>query len=169
MIYLIAGTTHTGKTLLAQKILTQKQIPYLSLDHLKMGLIRSGYTDLTVCDDEKLTEFLWPIVREMVKTAVENHQNLTVEGCYIPHNWAADFTPEYHEKIRAVWLVMTQEYIEKNFDQIRHYANAIEQRLDDSDLSRESLIRDNQQNLEQCRKYGCDYILIDGEYDLKWP
>ena len=169
MIYLIAGTSHTGKTLLAQRILEQKHIPYLSLDHLKMGLIRSGNTDLTVFDDDRLTGLLWPIAREMVKTAIENGQNLTIEGCYIPHCWAEDFEDAYRAHIRAIWLIMTPEYIESHFDAIRSHANAIEQRLDDSDLSKDELICDNRQNLELCRKHGCEYILIAGDYQVEIP
>ena len=80
MILLIAGASHTGKTLLAQRLLEQYHYPYLSIDHLKMGLIRSGQTTLTPMDDDKLTDYLWPILREMVKTAIENGQNLIVEG-----------------------------------------------------------------------------------------
>lgn len=169
MIYLIAGTTHTGKTLLAQRLLEKHHIPYLSLDHLKMGLIRSGNTNLTVFDDDKLTGLLWPIAREMVKTAIENGQNLTVEGCYIPHRWAEDFDGNYIAQIRAIWLVMTPEYIETHFSRIRSHGSDIEKRLDDSDLNKEELIRDNQRNLEQCRKYGCDYILIDRDYQVEIP
>lgn len=84
MVILIAGGSHTGKTLLAQRLLERYHYPYLSIDHLKMGLIRSGQTRLTPEDDRELTDYLWPIVREMVKTAIENRQNLIVEGCYIP-------------------------------------------------------------------------------------
>ena len=91
MIILIAGASHTGKTVLAQKLLERAGYPYLSIDHLKMGLIRSGQTKLTPMDDDKLTDYLWPIVREMVKTAIENGQNLIVEGCYIPCDWQKDF------------------------------------------------------------------------------
>ncbi len=167
MIYLIAGTSHTGKTLLAQRLLEEKHIPYVSLDHLKMGLIRSGSTGLTVFDDEQLTDYLWPIAREMAKTAIENGQNLIIEGCYIPHSWASDFDEHYRNQIRAIWLIMTPGYIENYFDTIRTHANAIEQRLDDSGLSKEELIRDNRQNLVLCRKYGCEYVLIDGAYDVK--
>ena len=167
MIYLIGGTSHTGKTVLAQKILEEKHIPYLSLDHLKMGLIRSGNTELTVFDDDKLTDYLWPIAREIVKTAIENGQQLTIEGCYIPHDWASDFDESYRTRIRAVWLIMTPAYIESKFDQIRGHANAIEQRMDDSGLSKEELIADNQRNLELCRQYGCEYILIDEKYEVK--
>ena len=92
MIILIIGASHTGKTLLAQRMLEQFKYPYLSIDHLKMGLIRSGNTELTpLSDDEALTAYLWPIVREMVMTAIETDQNMVVEGCYIPVDWREDF------------------------------------------------------------------------------
>lgn len=96
MIILITGASHTGKTLLAQRMLEKYKYPYFSIDHLKMGLIRSGNTSLTPEDDDALTEYLWPIVREIIKTAVENRQNLIVEGCYIPANWRKDFE-QYNE------------------------------------------------------------------------
>ena len=60
-IVLIAGSSHTGKTALAQQILERYGYPYLSIDHLKMGLIRSGYCSLTPeSDDKELTAYLWP-------------------------------------------------------------------------------------------------------------
>lgn len=69
MIILITGASHTGKTRLAQRLLEKYSYPYLSIDHLKMGLIRSGYTSLTPeSSDSDLTEYLWPVIREMVKT-----------------------------------------------------------------------------------------------------
>ena len=85
MITLLTGASHTGKTLLAQRILEMKHIDYMSLDHLKMGLIRSGYNNLTAEDDDAITDYLWPITREMIKTIIENKQNIVIEGCYIPH------------------------------------------------------------------------------------
>lgn len=165
MIVLIAGATHTGKTAYAQKLLEKCHYPYLSIDHLKMGLIRSGQTELTPMDDDKLTDYLWPIVREMVKTAIENGQNLIVEGCYIPFDWQKDFTAEYLENIRYLCLILSRQYIENHFEDIVKYANVIEQRLDD-ELSAEDLIAENEYNLAQCIAHGCAYIEIDGEYCL---
>lgn len=107
MIVLITGASHTGKTALSQKLLERYKFPCLSIDHLKMGLIRSGNTELSpLSDDADLTEYLWKIVREMIKTAVENKQNFIVEGCYIPFDWQKDFTREYLENIRCFCLVM---------------------------------------------------------------
>jgi len=95
MVILISGASHCGKTYLAQKMLEKYKIPYLSIDHIKMGLIRSKYTNLTPYDDEKLTEYLWPVVREIVKTNIENNQNIIIEGCYIPFWWRDDFSIYY--------------------------------------------------------------------------
>ena len=166
MVILIAGASHTGKTVLAQKLLEQYHYPYLSIDHLKMGLIRSGYTTLTVEDDDALTALMWPIVREMVKTAIENGQNLIVEGCYIPFDWQKDFAASYLENIQYVCLVMSRSYIENHFDVILAKASVIEHRLDDSGLSKDALIRENEYNLSQCIDRGLPYVLIDRE--LGW-
>lgn len=164
MIILITGASYTGKTALAQRLLERYKFPYLSIDHLKMGLIRSGNTELTpLSDDEDLTEYLWKIVREMIKTAVENKQNLIVEGCYIPFDWQKDFTSEYLENIRYICLVMSEKYIRNHFADIKGYANVIENRLDD-DCTLESVLEDNEKVLELAQKYRQNYVLIDDEY-----
>lgn len=124
MVILIAGASHTGKTALAQKLLEKYKCPYLSIDHLKMGLIRSGNTTLTpLSDDKALTDYLWPIVREMIKTVIENEQNLIVEGCYIPFAWSKDFESEYIENIKYYCLVLSNKYIMNHFSDIKKYAS----------------------------------------------
>lgn len=168
MIILITGASHTGKTALAQSLLEKYKYPYLSIDHLKMGLIRSGNTTLTpVSDDKALTDYLWPIVCEMIKTAIENEQNLIVEGCYIPFGWTEDFEPEYLENIRYYCLVMSDKYITEHFHDIKKYANAVENRGEDESCTIETVRRDNAEILEQCRKYKSNYILIDKEYQVE--
>lgn len=167
MIVLITGASHTGKTLLAQKLLEKYKYPYLSIDLLKMGLIRSNHTDLTPEDDDALIDYLWPIIREIIKTAIENKQNLVVEGSYIPHSWNKDFSEEYLKNIQYYCLVMSRDYIEKHFSEIKQYANAIEQRIDDSWCTMTSVLEDNARYLEMCRKYGCNYILIDESYQIE--
>ena len=167
MIVLITGASHTGKTALAQKLLEKYKYPYLSIDHLKMGLIRSHNTTLTpVSDDEALTAYLWPIVREMIKTAIENDQNLVVEGCYIPFDWAKDFEKEYLDKIKFYCLVMSSQYIENHFEDIKKFASIIENRGDDEDCTIEMVRRENAEMLEKCIRHGVEYISIDEAYQF---
>ena len=167
MIILITGASHSGKTMLAQKLLEKYKYPYLSIDHLKMGLIRSNNTNLSPLSDcSELTNYLWPIVREMIKTAIENNQNLIVEGCYIPFDWEKDFDNEYKENIKYYCLVMSEKYIRNHFDDIMKYANVIENRLCD-DCVIEELINDNNRIYEAVKEYNLNYILIDENYEIE--
>ena len=166
MIILIGGSTHTGKTVFAQKLIEKYHYPSMSLDHLKMGLIRSGFTNLTPDDDDKMTALLWPIVKEMIKTAIENEQNMIVEGCYFPYDWKDYFEAKYLKYIKFVCLVMSSKYIIKHYDDIKKYANVIENRMEDNYCKKEMLLRKNRNCLEMCKKYNCEYILIDDEYRI---
>lgn len=166
MIILITGASHTGKTMLAQKLLEKYGYPYLSIDHLKMSLIRSGYTKLTPEDDDELTDYLWPVICEMVKTAIENGQNLIVEGCYIPFEWSKDFGKEYLEHIKYYCLVMSEAYIKHHFADVKKYARIIENRLDDEGCTMERVLADNAKFLELAQRYNANYVLIDDEYGM---
>ncbi len=167
MIILISGASHTGKTVLAQRLMERLDYPYLSIDHLKMGLIRSGNTQLTpMSDDKDLTAYLWPIVREIVKTAVENKQSLIVEGCYIPFDWQNDFDSEYLESIKYYCLVMSEKYIRNHFADIKKYANIIESRLDDEWCTIENILADNAEMLCLAQKHNVNYILIEDKYEI---
>ena len=165
MIILITGASHTGKTLLARRMIEKYRCSCLSIDHLKMGLIRSGQTALTPEDDEALTDYLWPIVREMIKTAVENRQDLIVEGCYVPYSWRRDFDERYLSSIRFICLAMTEAYIDENFDLILSHASDIERRLDDSCCTAEWLKTENRQVIEGFRQAGEQLTLIGEDYE----
>ena len=167
MIILITGASHTGKTALSQKLLEKYKYPYFSIDHLKMGLIRSGNTALTpMSDDSQLTAYLWPIVREMIKTVIENKQNLIVEGCYIPFDWTQDFEKEYLAHITYYCLVMSESYIRNHFADIKKYASIIENRIDDEWCTLETVLKENATVLTLARKHNVNYFLINGEYEI---
>ncbi len=165
MIIIITGASHTGKTVLAQRMLEKYKYPYLSIDHLKMGLIRSGNTKLTPCDDDELTDYLWPIVSEMIKTAIENKQNLIVEGCYVPSDWRSSFEDEYLSQIRFICLAMTDNYIESHFSEIIKHGSDIESRLDDSDCTVEWIKAENQSFIKSFNSKDDQVVMIDDDYE----
>ena len=166
MVILIAGATHAGKTVLAQKILEKYHFPYLSIDHLKMGLIRSGNCPLTPeSSDSELTSYLWPIVAEIVKTVIENNQNLIVEGCYIPFDYYKGFDENYLEKIQYRCLVLSEKYINNRFETILQHASDIETR-DPNVPTKQQLIDENNKNLQKCLEEGLGYFLVDEKYEM---
>ena len=165
MIIIITGASHVGKTVLAQKMLEKYKYPYISIDHIKMGLIRSGNTNLTPEDDDKLTDYLWPIVREMIKTAIENKQNLIVEGCYFPYDWRKDFSDDYLSDIRFICLAMTESYIDEHFGDIKEHGSDIEKRLDDSDCTLDWIKEENRKVMEGFRSSGEQITVINDDYE----
>ena len=165
MVIIITGASHAGKTVLAQRMLEKYKYPYFSIDHLKMGLIRSGITDLTPEDDDELTVYLWPIVREIIKTAIENKQNLIVEGCYIPFDWRNSFDEQYLQSIRFICLAMSDEYIDSHFGEIKSHGSDIERRINDSYCTVEQLKQDNHQIINGYNSYGEKITLITESYE----
>lgn len=165
MVILIGGASHTGKTLLASELVKKLHFSCVSMDHLKMGFIRTGRTGLTVFDDENMIDFLWPFVAEMIKTAIENQQNMIVEGCYIPEGWKNSFSEKYLLHIREVFLVMQECYLQNNFGKVLEYGSVIEKRLcKESKL--ENLIAENKKTREQCLRDKSSFIEISDSYDM---
>ncbi len=165
MIILITGASHVGKTLLAQRMLEKYHYPYLSIDHLKMGLIRGGYTTLTPSDDDALTDYMWPMVREIIKTAIENNQNLIIEGCYIPVDWRKYFEKNHIEHIKFICLAMTEKYIEAHFDDIIGHESEIESRLFPADCTMEDLKQCNRWFIDSFNAAGEKVVLIEDDFD----
>ena len=102
----------------------------------------------------------------MIKTAIENRQNLIVEGCYIPFDWKKDFEKEYLDHIEYFCLVMSEDYIRNHFADIKSYANVIENRLNDDDCTIERVLADNAQYLELSKKHSVHSVLIQNQYDI---
>ena len=101
----------------------------------------------------------------MVKTAVENEQNLIVEGCYIPFDWRQDFDEQYLAHIRFVCLAMTEEYIEKHFDEIINHESDVEARLVEADCTIAGLAADNKRYVDGFRNAGEHVVIINGDYE----
>ena len=102
----------------------------------------------------------------MIKIAIENNQNLIVEGCYIPFDWRKDFDSEYLENIKYFCLVMSEKYIKNHFADIKNYANAIENRVDDEWCTMQSILADNAEVLSLAQEHNVNYILIDDKYEI---
>ncbi len=166
MVVLINGASCTGKTNLAQQLMEKYKISYLSIDHIKMGLIRSKNTNLSPYDDEKLQPYLWDIVKEIIKTVIENNQNIIIEGAYIPFNYKNDFSAEYLDNIKYICLAMSEKYINNNYNLIINKSNIVENRGKSFSIDKDFLISENKKYIENCIKYNISLILIDNKYTI---
>jgi 2-phosphoglycerate kinase len=168
MIILISGNSCTGKTLMSQKLLEKYHIPYFSIDHLKMGLYRGstccGFTPLD--STEHIGEKLWPIIKGIIMTNIENNQNIIIEGCYILPHYIKDFEAAYSEKMISVFLGFSQNYIEESFtSNIVKHRNAIEDRGYPEEVIITDYINEHDTFRRKCLDNGVDYFEIGKNYE----
>jgi len=168
MIILISGVSHSGKTFMSQQLLEKYHIPYFCIDHLKMGLYRAnedcGFTPFD--STELIGDRLWPIVKGIVMTNIENKQNLIVEGCYLLPHYMKDFEAAYAEEIISVFLGFSQKYIEANYaSAIMKHRNAIEDRGDPEEGSVADYVGEHDAFRKQCLDSGVNYFEIDQSYE----
>ena len=167
MVILIGGVSCTGKTLMAQRLLTKYKIPYLSIDHLKMGLIRGNkYCDFTATDgDDEISYKLWPIVKGIIMTNIENGQHIIIEGCYIPPEHIRDFEPEYLKQIIALYIGFSKNYIDNHFDTgIIGHLSEIEQKGFDDYIDRNNFLRLHSHLKESCKLNNAKFFEINDDY-----
>lgn len=168
MIILISAVGSTGKTLMAQKLLERYHIPYLSIDHLKMGLYRGDkHCGFSPSDNtEVIGDKLWPILKGIIMTNIENDQHIIIEGCYILPHYLKDFDISYSEEIISVFLGFSTNYIQENFEEkIVKYRNAVERRSWPEERSMKELIKEHKEFKAQCLQAGVRYFEIENDYD----
>jgi putative acetyltransferase len=167
MVILIGGVSCTGKTVMAQRLLEKYKIPYLSIDHIKMGLIRGNkYCDFSATDsDDEITNKLWPIVKGIIMTNIENKQHIIIEGCYLPPEQISEFEAVYLEQIISLYIGFSQKYIEKYFDVgIVEHRSEIEQKDYDDYINLDNFIKLHSQIKELCKKNDAVFFEINDDY-----
>ena len=168
MVILVGGISCTGKTLMSQKLLEKYKIPYLSIDHLKMGLYRGdsncGFTPMD--SNEVIGEKLWPIIKGIIMTNIENNQNIIIEGCYLLSNLINDFEREYLDKIISVFIVFSTNYIKENFtSNIIKHRSAIETRNSKEDRPITKFINEHDELRKKCIENGVEHFEINSDYE----
>jgi len=167
MVILIGGVGYAGKTYMAQQLLEKYKYPYLSIDHLKMGLYRADIgCGFTPTDDfEYIGEKIWPILKGIMMTAIENKQNMIIEGCYILPHLLNELEDEYLKKITSFHIFFSKSYIEKNFhSQILTHRSVIEARGYDDDEYTKDYICINERHKEICQNADAKCFVINENY-----
>lgn len=164
MIILIGGQSHTGKTILAQTLLEKYRIPYVSLDHIKMGLCKTypdcGFTPTD--NDDTISEKIWPFIKNIIDVCEENRQNIILEGVYLSPE---KIRPIISKNIAAIYIVFSKKYIETSFQKIKEFQNIIEKRKFPDELTKESAISDNSVLKQKCIENGLFFCEIESDYE----
>lgn len=153
---------------MAQKLLEKYKMPYLSIDHLKMGLIRANINcRFTQYDSDRLiAEKIWPILKGIIMTNIENKQNIIIEGCYLFPDLIRELGKEYLEQIIFITIIFSPDYIKNNFElKIIRYRSVIENRLYQENRPISYFIKEHQELKKECIENNLTYFEINKDYE----
>jgi hypothetical protein len=123
MLLFLGGAARTGKGILARRLLVERQMAYLSLDVLKMGLTR-GVPEYEIDPDAGsliVGERLWPLVREMSSNLLMENVDYTIEGELLPKHVVV-LQRAYPAQVRSCFLGYATITPEQKLQHIRTHA-----------------------------------------------
>jgi hypothetical protein len=173
MLYLIGGTSRSGKSIISRKLLAEKGIPFLPLDAVVMGFAH-GIPEYGIHDKlfpNEIAKRMWKFTKALCETLLYLGKDYVVEGeAILPEN-VSDLANEHGNKIKACFL----GYCETTPEQKVHEIKTYQVDLDDW-LAKESdaYIRDHVTNMigysnfirEECRTYQMPYFDVSRDFNL---
>ncbi|MDH3673629.1 MAG: chloramphenicol phosphotransferase CPT family protein [Gammaproteobacteria bacterium] len=165
MLFLVSGTSRSGKTLIARKILADKQIPYLSLDWLMMGF-NDGIPEYGIHHllwPNEIAEKMAPFLVGMIDSMLVDGMDYVIEGEAMLPQLVADLVEKHPEKIKAVFVGYTEISVKDKVALVKTHSDA-----ENDWLTNESdeYIRDHIGNMiaysktikNGCEKHGLSYF-----------
>lgn len=123
MLYIISGASRSGKTLLAEKILAEQGINYLSLDWLIMGFT-NGLPALGIHHmlfPDEIAERSWSFFKAMLESMLYIEENCVVEGEAILPELIVELKEQYPDQVRVCFVGYTDISIEEKVRNIKKY------------------------------------------------
>jgi 2-phosphoglycerate kinase len=171
LLYIIGGAARAGKTIIAQEFLERSQVPFLSLDLLKMSLVK-GMPEAGIDPQEssrRLAIRLWPVVRGLASTILENARDYLIEGDMILPSQVREISADFPGQIRSCFVGFGDESVSKKLFVIRKHTGPEDWLID---LGEEEalqavaeLIQFSNELREQAREHGVAYFDSSADFD----
>lgn len=158
MLFLVSGTSRSGKTLIARKILADKKIPYLSLDWLMMGF-NDGIPEYGIHHllwPNEIAEKMGPFLQGMINSMLVDDVDYVIEGEAMLPQLVADLVEKNPDKIRTVFVGYTRINVRDKVALVKKYADGENDWLTNEP---DEYIRDHIENMiaySKTIKIGCE-------------
>jgi hypothetical protein len=124
MLYLISGTSRSGKTLMARKLMAQENLPYLSLDWLIMGFT-NGVPEYGIHDKlfpDEIAKRFWSFFRAMCVSMIWTGDDCVIEGEAILPELIDELLKEFPDQIRIVFVGYTDVDIDQKVRDVKRFS-----------------------------------------------
>lgn len=171
MIYLIGGAARTGKTMLARRLLQERNIPYFCVDYF-VSALDQGAPELGIeaeSPNRVRAQKLWPRIAPMLRNIIEVEPEYTVEGDALWPAGVASLIQEYGAQVRACFLGYTNIAPERKLTEIRRFGGCVNDWIQDqADAYILALVQEmvefSRFVRDECRSLGIPYFDVSDDF-----
>ena len=128
MLYILSGTSRSGKTLVAKEFLKKTGIPYMSVDSIMMGFT-NGIPEYGIHDrlwPDEIAEKMWPFYKAMCENMIWSQVDYVLEGeAFLPH-LVREFMDKNSDCVRVAFMGYAEANLDRKVQDLKPIALALE-------------------------------------------
>ncbi|MDB4293607.1 hypothetical protein N9954_09400 [Maribacter sp.] len=164
MIYIISGTSRSGKTLIAKKMMQEYKIPYVSLDWLVMGFT-NGIPEYGIHDKlwpNEIAERFWDFLKAMLENMIWSESDYIIEGEAVLPELIHTLMNEHPDGIKVCFVGYTNTSLSAKVKDVYSYSSDNDWLTNKSNDYVErhisNMIAYSKRIRKSCEKYGIRYF-----------
>lgn len=125
MLYIISGSSRSGKTMIAEKIMEQCKIPYLSIDWLVMGFT-NGIPEYGIHDKlwpNEIAEKIWSFLKAFCENLIWSGTDYVIEGEAVLPELINGLLKKYPDSVKVCYVGYTEVNINDKVKDIYDYSS----------------------------------------------
>lgn len=164
MLYILGGAPRSGKSMIARRFVSEKQIPFFCIDFLITSLqeipslgIKHGQPFISK------SEKLWPFVKPLLVELIKESPNYLIEGDGILPIQIAELLKVYPDDVKVCFVGFSEISPQEKFKQVRSLGGNMDDwtkgYLDEKLMSIiENMVKFSEYLKEECSKYDISYF-----------
>jgi hypothetical protein len=172
MLYLVSGTSRSGKTMIAKEMMKRTSIPYMSLDWMVMGFT-NGVPEYGIHDKlwpNEIAEKFWPFLKAMCENILWSEVDYILEGEAISPKLVSDLMLTHPDKVRVCFVGYTDANRENKVNNVKRYSDGkgdwlINEPDEVIDSHIENMIDYSKLIKKECANHSVAYVDTSSEFE----
>lgn len=127
MLYILSGTSRSGKTMVAREFLKKTGIPYMSVDSIMMGFT-NGIPDYGIHDrlwPNEIAEKMWPFFKAMCDNMIWQEIDYVLEGeAFLPH-LLCELLNDNSDRVQVAFMGYADADLEEKVKEVKKHSSGV--------------------------------------------
>jgi hypothetical protein len=127
LLYILSGTSRSGKTTVARRFLKKTGIPYMSVDAIMMGFT-NGIPEYGIHDrlwPNEIAEKMWPFFKAMCDNMIWGEIDYVLEGeAFLPHR-LRELLDDNPSRVQVAFMGYADANLEEKVIEVKQHSSGV--------------------------------------------